>query len=68
MQRSTRPDVVVDHDATARLLEACHAVREVRHHRRDDVCRCVVWATLPDDDQRERAERVLAGFSVHHAS
>ena len=66
MQRSTPSEVVVDHDATSRLVEAGLAVRAVRHHRRDDVSRIVVWAELPDDDQRERAERLLAAFSVYH--
>ena len=68
MLLNTPSEIVVDHDATARCVAAGLAVREVKHHRRDDVSRRIVWATLPDDDQRERAERVLAGFSVHHAS
>jgi hypothetical protein len=61
MQRSTPSEIVVDRDATERCVEAGLAVREVKHHRRDDVGRLVVWSELPDDDQRERAETLLAG-------
>ena len=68
MQRNTSPEIVVDRDATARCVEAGFAVRAVRHHRRDDETRLVVWSTVPDDAQREHVERILAGFSVHHAS
>jgi hypothetical protein len=59
-------EVVVDRDALTRLVEAGLAVRAVRHHRRDDETRLVVWSTLPDDSQRERAEALLAGYCVHH--
>jgi len=61
-------EVVVDRDALTRLTDAGLAVRDVRHHPRDDESRLVEWATPPDDDQRERAEAVLAGYCVHHAS
>jgi hypothetical protein len=67
MQHSTPSEIVVDRDATARCVEAGLVV-EVRHHPRDDVGRLVEWATEPDDDQRERAETLLAGYCVHHAS
>jgi replicative superfamily II helicase len=61
-------ETVTDRDALTRLAEAGLAVREVKHHRRDDESRIVTWSSPPDDAQRERAERILAGCSVHHAS
>jgi hypothetical protein len=68
MQRSTPSEIVVDRDALTRLTDAGFAVRDVRHHRRDDETRLVEWATPPDDAQREHVETLLAGYCVHHAS